>query len=279
MSLHNISFRLSMISFPSSKSKTTNRRTMYENLSPQDAAKYAAGKAAVERYAKDGAQLGLGSGTTSGWFVRALGEKVAEGLDIVGVPTSNSTRDLALSLNIKLIDLNDLTEPLDVTIDGPDEVDKDGDMIKGGGACLLWERLVAEASHKMVCIADNSKLVEHLGSFPLPMEVIPYGWKATRRSIAALLKDLGYENKDIIQRQKDGKPVITDSGNFILDVKLDKITDKALLDTNLNWLAGVVENGLFTGIASEIIMASPDGSAQIIDLPHRRPARRPEWRS
>lgn len=252
---------------------------MNDTLSLQDAAKYAAGKAAVERYAADGARLGLGSGTTSGWFVRALAEKVAEGLDVVGVPTSTSTRDLALSLNIRLIDLNDLTAPLDVTIDGPDEVDNDGDMIKGGGACLLWERLVAEASSKMVCIADNSKLVDHLGNFPLPIEVIPFGWKATRRSIAALLKDLGYEEIQIILRQRDGKPVITDSGNYILDVRLNKITDKVLLDTNLNWLAGVVENGLFTGIASEIIMASPDGSVEIIDLPNRTPARRPEWRS
>lgn len=252
---------------------------MNDTLSLQDAAKYAAGKAAVERYATDGARLGLGSGTTSGWFVRALAEKVAEGLDVVGVPTSTSTRDLALSLNIRLIDLNDLTAPLDVTIDGPDEVDNDGDMIKGGGACLLWERLVAEASNKMVCIADNSKLVDHLGNFPLPIEIIPFGWKATRRSIAALLKDLGYEEIQIILRQRDGKPVITDSGNYILDVRLNKITDKVLLDTNLNWLAGVVENGLFTGIASEIILASPDGSVEIIDLPNRTPARRPEWRS
>lgn len=252
---------------------------MYENLTPQDAAKYAAGKAAVQKYAKDGAQLGLGSGTTSGWFVRALGEKVAEGLQVVGVPTSTATRDLALSLNIELIDLNDLTRPLDVTIDGPDEVDRDGDMIKGGGACLLWERLVAEASQKMVCIADDTKLVDFLGDFPLPIEVIPYGWKATRRSIADLLKDLGYADPVIVQRERDGSPVVTDSGNFILDVRLEKITDKALLDTSLNWLAGVVENGLFTGVASEIIMASPDGGVQVIDLPHRQAARRPSWRS
>jgi ribose 5-phosphate isomerase A len=251
---------------------------VYQNLTPQDAAKYAAGRAAVEKYARDGAQLGLGSGTTSGWFVRALGEKVAEGLDVVGVPTSTATRDLALSLNIKLIDLNDLTRPLDVTIDGPDEVDRDGDMIKGGGACLLWERLVAEASEKMVCIADDSKLVDHLGNFPLPIEVIPYGWKATRRSIDELLKDLGYVDPEIVQRERKGSPVVTDSGNYILDVRLGKITDKAMLDTNLNWLAGVVENGLFTGVASEIIMASPDGAVQIIDLPHRQAARR-YWRS
>jgi ribose 5-phosphate isomerase A len=252
---------------------------MYKTETAQDAAKYAVGRAAVQRYAHDGARLGLGSGTTSAWFVRALGEKVAEGLDVVGVPTSNSTRELALSVGITLIDINDLDRPLDVTLDGPDEVDRDGDMIKGGGACLLWERMVAEASAKMVCIADDSKLVERLGRFPLPIEVVPYGWKATARSVAALLGDLGYRDVDIIRRSRDGDPVITDNGNFILDAHLEEITDKALLDTNLNWIAGVAENGLFTGIATEILMASPDGTVQLIDLPDRKAARRPSWRS
>jgi ribose 5-phosphate isomerase A len=251
---------------------------MYTTETPQDAAKYAVGRAAVERYAHDGARLGLGSGTTSAWFVRALGEKVADGLDVVGVPTSTATRDLALSVGITLVDLNDLDRPLDVTLDGPDEVDHDGDMIKGGGACLLWERMVAEASSKMVCIADDTKLVEQLGSFPLPIEVIPFGWKATRRSISALLTDLGYTDIEIIQRHRNGQPVVTDSGNFILDAHMVAITDKALLDTNLNWIAGVVENGLFTGIAHEILIASPDGAAKLIELPHRNAARIPEWR-
>lgn len=252
---------------------------MYQTETPQDAAKYAVGRAAVERYAHDGARLGLGSGTTSAWFVRALGEKVAEGLQVVGVPTSTFTRDLALSVGIPLIDINDLDRPLDVTLDGPDEVDRDGDMIKGGGACLLWERMVAEASAKMVCIADNSKLVDQLGRFPLPIEVVPYGWKATARSIVALLADLGYHGVDIVRRVRDDEPVMTGNGNFILDAHLVRITDKALLDTNLNWIAGVAENGLFTGIASEILMASPDGAVEFIELPHRVAARRPAWRS
>lgn len=251
---------------------------VYENLSPQDAAKFAAGKAAVERYAHDGALLGLGSGTTSGWFVRALALKVDEGLDVVGVPTSNWTRDLALSLGIKLADLNDLTRKIEVTIDGPDEVDYAGDMIKGGGACLLWERIVAEASTKMVCIADESKLKETLGAFPLPIEVVPFAWKATRRSIRALLNDLGYGEVELIQRHRDGEPVVTDSGNFIIDAHLKVITDKVLLDTNLNWIAGVVENGLFSGIASEIILATADGTVRIIDLSDRVTARMPAWR-
>lgn len=251
---------------------------MYENLSPQDAAKYAAGKAAVERYAHEGAYLGLGSGTTSAWFVRALGERVAEGLNVVGVPTSNSTRDLALSLNIPLMDLNDLDRKLEVTIDGPDEIDHDGDMIKGGGACLLWERIVAEASEKMVCIADNSKLKDKLGAFPLPIEVIPYAWKATRRSIQALLTDLGYGDVDLVLRERDGETVVTDSGNYIIDAHLIELRDKVLLDTNLNWIAGVVENGLFSGIAHEVIYAHPNGTVEIVDLSHRVTARVPAWR-
>src|SRR3954463_9186040 len=198
----------------------------YSPETPQDAAKYAVGRAAVERYAHDGARLGLGSGTTSAWMVRALGEKVAEGLQVVGVPTSTSTRDLALSLDIPLVDINDLDRPLDVTLDGPDEIDHDGDMIKGGGASLLWERMVAEASTRMVCIADDTKLVDHLGRFPLPIEVVQYGWQATRRSISALLRDRGYD-VEIVRRVRDGEPVVTDSGNFILDAHMERITDKA----------------------------------------------------
>jgi ribose 5-phosphate isomerase A len=249
----------------------------YSPETPQDSAKYAVGRAAVERYAHDGARLGLGSGTTSAWMVRALGEKVAEGLQVVGVPTSTSTRDLALSLDIPLVDINDLDQPLDVTLDGPDEIDHDGDMIKGGGACLLWERMVAEASTKMVCIADDTKLVDHLGRFPLPIEVVQYGWQATRRSVSALLTDLGYD-VEIVRRVRDGEPVVTDSGNFILDAHMGRITDKATLDTNLNWIAGVVEHGLFTGIAHEVLMASPSGESRLIELPHRNAARIPEWR-
>jgi ribose 5-phosphate isomerase A len=250
----------------------------YHPESAQDQAKYAVGRAAVERYAHDGARLGLGSGTTSAWFVRALGEKVEQGLDVVGVPTSNFTRDLALSVGIPLLDINDLDAPLEVTLDGPDEVDHDGDQIKGGGACLLWERMVAEASDKVVCIADDTKLVDQLGKFPMPIEVVQYGWMATRRSVTALLTDLGYTDVQIVQRSRDGQPVITDNGNFILDAHLLAITDKGLLDTQLNLIPGVVENGMFTGIVDEILMASPNGDTRLIELPHRKAARKPQWR-
>jgi ribose 5-phosphate isomerase A len=119
--------------------------------------------------------------------------------------------------------------------------------------------------------------VDHLGRFPLPIEVVQYGWQATRRSVSALLTDLGYD-VEIVRRARDGEPVVTDSGNFILDARMGVITDKATLDTNLNWIAGVVEHGLFTGIAHEVLMASPSGESRLIELPHRNAARIPEWR-
>jgi len=246
---------------------------MYTDLSPQDAAKYAAGKAAVERYAHDGALLGLGSGTTSGWFVRALGEKVADGLEVLGVPTSNSTRELAESLNIPLTDLNSLDRKLEVTIDGPDEIDGEGDMIKGGGACLLWERIVAGASEKMVCIADSSKLKKKLGAFPLPIEVIPFGWVATRRSIDEFFTGLGYRDVPLVLRHSGDDVVVTDSGNYIIDAHLVEINDNDAIDTQLNWIPGVVENGLFAGIAKELIIANPGGEVEIVDLSHRESPR------
>lgn len=148
----------------------------------RDRAKYAAGVKAIETYLRSGMVVGLGSGTTSHWMVRALAGYLAKGLKVVGVPTSRATRDLAASLGIPLGDLNDHLE-LDVTFDGPDEIDGAGRMIKGGGACLLWEKIVAAASRHYVVIADDRKLVDVLGRFPLPVEVIPFGWRSTERQI------------------------------------------------------------------------------------------------
>lgn len=251
---------------------------MYTNLSTQDAAKYAAGKAAVDRYAHEGALLGLGSGTTSAWFVRALGERVAEGLNVVGVPTSNATRELAESLSIPLADLNSLDRKLEVTIDGPDEIDSDGDMIKGGGACLLWERIVAHASEKMVCIADSSKLKQKLGAFPLPIEVIPFGWRSTERAIKELFAELGYHNFPLTLRTEGDQTVVTDSGNFILDAHLEELREKDTVDTHLNWIPGVVENGLFVSVAKELIIATPEGDVEIVDLAdHTTPRKLGQW--
>jgi ribose 5-phosphate isomerase A len=239
--------------------------------SPQDIAKRAAGTKAVEAHCRDGMKLGLGSGTTSHWFVRELAVKVADGLDVVGVPTSTATRDLARSLGIRLADLNDLPE-LDVCIDGPDEIDRDGGMIKGGGACLLWEKIVARASARMVVVADDSKVVERLGAFPLPIEVLPFGWVSTERLITGLLAEAGHDGVRIERRVRDDAVVVTDSGNYILDARLGRIAEPGDLALALNAIPGVVENGLFVGIADEVVLGHPDGTADVHGLPLRVPA-------
>lgn len=231
----------------------------------QDAAKYAAGKAAVREYLRDGMRVGLGSGTTSHWFVRGLAEEVGKGLDIVGVPTSTGTRDLALELGITLGDLNDVGE-LDITIDGADEIDRDGAMIKGGGGCLLWERIVANASRRMIAVVDDSKVVAVLGAFPLPVEVVPFGWKSTQRSLQRLFAEAGYQDVPIELRLTGGEPLVTDSGHHILDAHLGRIPDKDRLAAALNRIPGVVENGLFVGVACAMVVGHPDGNADLVQF-------------
>jgi ribose 5-phosphate isomerase A len=206
--------------------------------------------------------------------VRELAERVRDGLDVVGVPTSTATRDLALELGIRLADLNDLPE-LDVTIDGPDEIDPAGSMIKGGGACLLWEKIVARASKRMVVVADDTKIVDRLGAFPLPIEVLPFGWVSTRRLIGELLAAADYADVALERRVRDGGVVVTDSGNYILDARLGAVGDAGALAADLNQIPGVVENGLFVGIADEVVVGYPDESAQVIGLPLPAALRRP----
>jgi ribose 5-phosphate isomerase A len=244
-------------------------------LSAQDRAKQAVGIAAVERYVREGMLLGLGSGTTSHWFVRALGAAVAAGLEVRGVPTSTATRELAESLRIPLVGFDEF-DRLELIVDGPDEVDRDGHMIKGGGACLLWERIVADAADHYVVVADVSKLKDRLGAFPLPIEVVPYGWESTTRSIRRLLMLHGYPDDVRLVRRagENGAPVVTDSGNFIVDTHLGTIADALVLDRELNWIPGVVEHGLFTGIADEVIFADPEGAVTVMAC-HNAPAGRP----
>lgn len=231
----------------------------------QDRAKWAAGTAAIDAYIHDGMKLGLGSGSTSHWFVRALGEAVKDGLDVVGVPTSTGTRDLAIEVGVPLTTLADAGR-LDLTVDGADEIDADGVMIKGGGACLLWERIIAETSEKMVCVVDGGKVVDRLGAFPLPIEVVQFEWEATRNGIAALLSELGYQGVELTRRMQGDEPLVTDSGNFIVDAHLEAITDPLAIDSKLNWIPGVVENGLFSGIAAEMIIGRTDGSHEVRDV-------------
>jgi ribose 5-phosphate isomerase A len=250
-----------------------------ETLTPQDEAKKAVGIAAVERYVRPGMLLGLGSGTTSHWFVRALGAAVAQGLDVRGVPTSTSTRELAQSLGVPLAGFDEFHR-LDLVVDGPDEVDREGHMIKGGGACLLWERIVADAADHYVVVADTSKLKDRLGAFPLPIEVVRYGWESTTRSIARLLALHGYPADVPLVRRVDaaGTPVLTDSGNFLIDAHLGSIPAPLAIDRELNWIPGVVESGLFTGIADEVILSDPEGNITVIecrDSPAGRPTTTP----
>lgn len=244
-----------------------------EPRTAQDKAKHAAGRTVVTDHVRNGTTLGLGSGTTSHWFVRALGDAVAEGLDIVGVPTSSGTRQLARQLDIPLADLDEAGD-LDLAVDGADEIDHDGAMIKGGGACLLWERIVANAAARTIVVVDDSKLVDVLGSYPLPIEVIPFGWQTTQRAVQRLLHDAGYPQPRLSRREsRKGRPVETDSGNYVLDARLGHIHDKKWLDKALNWVPGVVENGLFTGIADTCVLAHPDGATEVRDLPRTTPAR------
>ena len=234
--------------------------------SPQDEAKLAAATKAIETFLQDGMTIGLGSGTTSRFFVRILGDRVKNGLRVIGVPSSKSTGQLAQEVGVPLADLNDV-EQLDLTIDGADEIDPKGRMIKGGGANLLWEKIVASASRKMVAIVDESKRVQRLGRFPLPVEVIPFAWKSTERHLQNLFRKAGYLDVQIDVRGSRDKPLITDSGHYLLDCHLKEIGDPEFLAGNLNDIPGVVEHGLFLGIATDAAIGKPDGSAETIAFP------------
>jgi ribose 5-phosphate isomerase A len=234
-------------------------------IEDRDRAKYAAGVKAIDTYLRDGMVVGLGSGTTSHWMVRALAPRVRDGLKVVGVPTSKATRDLAAGLGIPLADLNDHPE-LDVTLDGPDEIDRAGRMIKGGGACLLWEKIVAAATRHYVVIADDRKRVDVLGRFPLPVEVIPFGWRSTERLMRELFASYDHRDVRIVLRGGEATPLVTDSGHYVLDCALEKIPEADELAKRLNVIPGVVENGLFVDLADAIVLGHLDGSAEVVLL-------------
>ncbi len=205
-----------------------------------------------------GMKLGLGTGSTAAAFVQLLGEKVKGGLKVVCVPTSEATRNQAEALGIPLTTLD--AEPfLDLTVDGADEIDGQLRLVKGGGGALLREKIVATSSDRMIVIADASKSVETLGKFPLPIEVVEFGLKATLAMIETMAADVGCEGELVVRMGKDGKPFRTDSGNLIVDAHFEVIPDADLLDEALKMVPGVVENGLFIGIADVAIIAGPDG--------------------
>ncbi len=216
-----------------------------------------AGEAALA-HVESGMRLGLGSGTTAEAFVRALGSRVAEGLQVIGVPTSDRTASLAESLSIPLATLEDVPD-LNVTIDGADEIGPNLTLIKGGGGALLREKIVASASRKMIVIADESKLVATLGTFALPIEVVPFGLGSTELKIAAVAKALDLKGPILLRRTQEGAPYLTDGGHFILDASFRRIPDPEALAIALAEIPGVVEPGLFIGLASMAIIARASG--------------------
>jgi ribose 5-phosphate isomerase A len=209
-------------------------------------------------FVTDGMKLGLGTGSTAKHFVELLGMRVRAGLNVVGVPTSEVTRADAIRCGIALTTLDDV-DRLDLTVDGADEVDPSLELIKGGGGALLREKIVAAASDAMIVIADETKWVDALGRFPLPIEIIPFGLKATQRAIARAFAESGVSGQMVLRKGKDGHVFVTDGGHWIVDAHLGRITDAPRLAALLNAIPGVVEHGLFIGLASTVILAGSQG--------------------
>jgi ribose 5-phosphate isomerase A len=215
--------------------------------------KQLAGERATE-YVKDGMVVGLGTGSTAYFAIRKLGQHVAAGLKIQGIPTSEQSRQQALAEKIPLIDFDQFIQ-IDLTIDGADEVDPAFNLTKGGGGALLREKIVAKNSTTEIIVVDASKWVSHLGKFALPIEVIPFGWQATKRHLSKL---------GCIPRMRltQNSPYITDNGNYILDCDFQKIVDPLNIEQTINAICGVVECGLFIGLAHRVIIGHTDGTIE-----------------
>lgn len=205
-----------------------------------------------------GSCIGLGTGSTFAFVIERLAERMrGEGLQVTGVPTSDATAAAAEAAGIGLVDLDDI-ESLDLAIDGADEVDPGKNLIKGGGGAHLRERIVAATATELVVIVDDKKLVSVLGrTFLLPVEVVQLGWRHAERRLAAT----GAEPR---RRERDGKPFLTDNGNYVLDCKYDGIPDPTGLAARLDSLVGVVDHGLFCGMAGRIVVGAADGTVRII---------------
>ncbi|WP_460274652.1 ribose-5-phosphate isomerase RpiA [Celeribacter sp. ULVN23_4] len=238
---------------------------MSDTLSPIDTAKFVAAKKALE-FVEDGMKLGLGTGSTAAWMVRLLGEMVREeGLDIIGVPTSSRTAELARQQGIRVASLDDV-KWLDLTIDGADEFDDELNLIKGGGGALLQEKIVATASDQMIVITDVSKEVGMLGNFPLPIEVIPFGWQTTKALVEETLVSMDVLGQQSTLRMNGNVAYITDEGNHIIDLHLQRIGNARQLALVLNQIPGVVENGLFIDICDKVIIGHGDGRVTTKDI-------------
>ena len=238
---------------------------MTGELSPIDRAKFVAAKQAAG-FVEDGMKVGLVTGSTAAWLVRCLAERMEEeGIRFRGVPTSTRTADLARELGIEVISLDE-AKWMDLTIDGADAFDQDLNLIKGGGGALLQEKIVATASDQMVVIADAAKEVQTLGNFPLPIEVIPFGWQTSQCLVEETLVSMDVMGRKSTLRMNGAKPFVTDEGNHILDLHLGRIGNARQLALVLNQIPGVVENGLFIDICDRVVIGFADGKVETRDI-------------
>ena len=238
---------------------------MAGEFSPIDKAKFVAAKRAVD-FVEDGMRVGLGTGSTAAWLVKMLGELVRdENLRFKAVPTSTRTAQLAREVGIDVYELGDV-KWLDLTIDGADEFDPNLNLIKGGGGALLQEKIVATASDQMVVISDASKSVDMLGAFPLPVEVVKFGWETTKELIEEALSNINVLGHVATLRMQNDGPYITDEGHFILDLHLKRIENPRELSLVINQIPGVVENGLFLDVADAIVIGFGDGRVEVRDI-------------
>ena len=235
---------------------------MIDHLSLSNRSKYACALRA-SALVENGMKVGLGTGSTAYWLVYHLAERVRnEGLEFVGVPTSNKTREQAQAEGLKLISMDDAGR-LDITIDGADEFDQSMNLIKGGGGAHLQEKIVAFGSDRMVVIADETKKVNKLGKFPLPVEVLKFGSASSQKQIEELLIAQNYKDFTVQMRMEKNKPFITDEGNYIFDLNLGEIQNPRKLCIDLNFIPGVVENGLFIDVCKAVVIGYSDGTAKI----------------
>lgn len=241
-------------------------------LSHANAAKFAAAMASVDEV-EDGMSLGLGTGSTAEWMVRALARRVREdNLKLTCVPTSARTETLARGLGLTVVGLDEVVG-LDLAIDGADEIDPSFRLIKGGGGAHLREKLVAASSERMIVIADPAKDVTRLGAFALPVEIVSFGWQGTKARIARALERADVDGQDTTLRHAGDRIFVTDEGNYILDAHLKAIRDPEGLAATLSQVPGVVEHGLFVGLCDTVIIGHPDGKVE--RRTHHAP---PAWR-
>lgn len=231
----------------------------------KDDAKRNAAAAAMD-FVEDGMILGLGTGSTAAFFVEFLADEVADGLFVRGVPTSEATRRLAETHGIPLLPVEQV-ERIHLTVDGADEVDPSANLIKGGGAALLREKIIANASDHMVVIADSNKAVEQLGQFPLPVEVTPFGFTITAKKVYDALKETGVKKPNVKLREhaSGSSPLVTDGGNYILDCSCGIIPNPVATSHALSSIPGVVDHGLFLGMARTVIFGDDDG-AEVLEF-------------